>query len=137
MRRHKVFQYVQTLTEVGLDRQLDRRPLSWPIEQGARFKGVYNIYEQKLDLYQPSKQMVTEKVEVDKHTEELDQQIGKPLADKLRGDLELIDPGIYQGLTCRQVEEALEKYPDIRAVIFTSPTYEGLLSDVRGICEML
>lgn len=44
-------------------------------------------------------------------------------------------PGIYQGLTCRQVEEALEKYPDIRAVIFTSPTYEGLLSDVKGICE--
>ena len=44
-------------------------------------------------------------------------------------------PGIYQGLTCRQAEEALEKYPDIRAVIFTSPTYEGLLSDVRGICE--
>lgn len=44
-------------------------------------------------------------------------------------------PGIYQGLTRRQVEEALEKYSDIRAVIFTSPTYEGLLSDVRGICE--
>lgn len=44
-------------------------------------------------------------------------------------------PGIYQGLTCRQVEEAIEKYPDIRAVIFTSPTYEGLLSDVKGICE--
>ena len=43
--------------------------------------------------------------------------------------------GIYQGLTRGQVEEALEKYPDIRAVIFTSPTYEGLLSDVRGICE--
>ena len=70
------------------------RPLSWPIEQGARFKGVYNIYEQKLDLYQPSKQMVTEKVAVDIHTEELDQQIGKSLADKLRGDLELIE-GVY------------------------------------------
>ncbi len=38
--------------------------------------------------------MVTEKVEVDIHTEELDQQIGKPLADKLRGDLELIE-GVY------------------------------------------
>lgn len=43
--------------------------------------------------------------------------------------------GIYQGLTRGQVEEELEKYPDIRAVIFTSPTYEGLLSDVKGICE--
>lgn len=44
-------------------------------------------------------------------------------------------PGIYQGITRGQVADMLEKYPDIRAVIFTSPTYEGLLSDVKGICE--
>lgn len=44
-------------------------------------------------------------------------------------------PGIYQGLTREQAERAFEKYPDIRAVIFTSPTYEGILSDVKGICE--
>ena len=82
------------LDELEEELMIQVRPLSWPIEQGARFKGVYNIYEQKLDLYQPSKQMVTEKVAVDIHTEELDQQIGKPLADKLRGDLELIE-GVY------------------------------------------
>ena len=85
------------LDELEEELMIQVRPLSWPIEQGARFKGVYNIYEQKLDLYQPSKQMVTEKVEVDIHTEELDQQIGKPLADKLRGDLELIE-GVYSEL---------------------------------------
>ena len=56
--------------------------------------GVYNIYEHNLNLYQPSKQVVTEKVEVDIHTEELDNQIGAQLADKLRGELELID-GVY------------------------------------------
>ena len=38
--------------------------------------------------------MVTEKVEVDIHTEELDNRIGAQLADKLRGELELID-GVY------------------------------------------
>ena len=37
---------------------------------------------------------MTEKVEVDIHTEELDNQIGAQLADKLRGELELID-GVY------------------------------------------
>ena len=79
------------LDELEEELMIQVRPLSWPIEQGARFKGVYNIYEQKLDLYQPSKQMVTEKVAVDIHSEELDQQIGKSLADKLRGDLELIE----------------------------------------------
>ena len=82
------------LDELEEELMIQVRPLSWPIEQGARFKGVYNIYEQKLDLYQPSKQMVTEKVAVDIHSEELDQQIGKSLADKLRGDLELIE-GVY------------------------------------------
>ena len=82
------------LDELEEELMIQVRPLSWPIEQGPRFKGVYNIYEQKLDLYQPSKQMVTEKVAVDIHTEELDKQIGKTLADKLRGDLELIE-GVY------------------------------------------
>ena len=82
------------LDELEEELMIQVRPLSWPIEQGARFKGVYNIYEQKLDLYQPSKQVVTEKVEVDIHSEELNKQIGDTLADKLRGDLELIE-GVY------------------------------------------
>lgn len=43
--------------------------------------------------------------------------------------------GIYYGITREMVEKELEKNPDIRAVIFTSPTYEGILSDVKGICE--
>ena len=43
--------------------------------------------------------------------------------------------GIYKGLERQAVEAYLEQYPDIRAVILTSPTYEGLLSDVKGICE--
>lgn len=46
-----------------------------------------------------------------------------------------VDSGIYKGLTREAVESCLGKYSDVRAVIFTSPTYEGLLSDVKGICE--
>ena len=82
------------LDELEEELMIQVRPLSWPIEQGPRFKGVYNIYENKLDLYQPSKQVVTEKVEVDINSDELDKQIGETLADKLRGDLELIE-GVY------------------------------------------
>lgn len=43
--------------------------------------------------------------------------------------------GINKGFHRADVEKYLEKYDDIRAVILTSPTYEGLLSDVKGICE--
>ena len=37
---------------------------------------------------------IVEKVDVDINTEELDNQIGAPLAEKLRGELELVD-GVY------------------------------------------
>ena len=70
------------------------RPLSWPINQGAKFKGVYNIYEQKLNLFTPDKQRVTEKVSVELGSSELDQRIGETDAYKLREDLELVD-GVY------------------------------------------
>ena len=33
------------LDELEQELQIGVRPLSWPINQGARFKGVYNIYE--------------------------------------------------------------------------------------------
>ena len=58
--------------------------------------------ENNLNLFQPSKQVVTEKVEVDINTEELDKQIGVQLADKLRGELELIDGELSQGFGARK-----------------------------------
>ena len=70
------------------------RPLSWPINIGVKFKGVYNIYENKLDLFKPDKQRVTEKVEVDINSDELSQHIGEDDAQQLRDDIELID-GVY------------------------------------------
>ena len=38
-------------------------------------------------------------------------------------------------ISALQVEEMLEAYPDIRAVVLTSPTYDGIVSDVRSIAE--
>ena len=84
----------ELLDEIEEELKIKVRPLSWSIEQGQRFKGVYNIYEQKLDLYTPSKQVVTEKVEVDIDTAELETHIGDEQAMKLRADLELIE-GVY------------------------------------------
>ena len=46
------------LDELEEELSIHVRPLTWPIESGARFKGVYNIYEHNLNLYQPSKQVV-------------------------------------------------------------------------------
>ena len=82
------------LDELEKELQIKVRPLSWPIGQGRKFKGVYNIYEQQLNLFTPNKQRVTEKVEVDIQSEELDKQVGEQEAVQLRDDLELVD-GVY------------------------------------------
>ncbi len=82
------------LDELEKELQISVRPLSWPINQGARFKGVYNIYEKNLNLYTPDKQKVTAHVEVDINSSQLEEHVGGLDAAKLREDLELID-GVY------------------------------------------
>ena len=82
------------LDELEEELQIKVRPLSWPINQGERFKGVFNIYENQLQLVTPDKQRVTEKVEVDVNSDELNEHIGEQDAQKLRDDLELVD-GVY------------------------------------------
>ena len=84
----------EVLDELEEELQISVRPLSWPIGQGQRFKGVYNIYEQQLNLFTPNKQRVTEKVEVDINSNELDEQVGAEFAESLRNDLELVN-GVY------------------------------------------
>lgn len=40
------------------------------------------------------------------------------------------------GIDPADVEDALGKNPDIRAVVITSPTYEGFVSDIKSIAEI-
>src|SRR5574344_841534 len=65
------------LDELEQELEIKVRPLSWPIEQGIRFKGVYNIYENNLNLFVPDKQRVTEKVEVDIASRSEERRVGK------------------------------------------------------------
>ena len=82
------------LDELEQELQIHVRPLSWPINQGVKFKGVYNIYENQMNLFTSDKQRVTEKIEVDIDSDELDNQIGVADAKQLRDDLELV-AGVY------------------------------------------
>ena len=85
----------EILDELEAELKIGVRPLSWPINIGAKFKGVYNIYEQSLDLFTPNKQRVSERVEIaDINDIRIDENIGEKDAAKLRDDLELID-GVY------------------------------------------
>ena len=82
------------LDELEQELQIGVRPLSWPINQGVKFKGVYNIYENQLNLFTPDKQRVTEKITVDIDSAELDAHVGEQDAQHLREDLELV-AGVY------------------------------------------
>ncbi|MDX9920633.1 MAG: peptide chain release factor 3 [Paludibacter sp.] len=82
------------LDELEAELKINVRPLSWPINQGFSFKGVYNIYKDNLELYTPNKQMVSETVKVDVNGAELGKLVGGTDAVKLRDDLELIN-GVY------------------------------------------
>lgn len=113
------------LDELEKELQIKVRPLSWPIGQGRKFKGVYNIYEQQLNLFTPNKQRVTEKVEVDIKSEELDKQVGEQGASQLRDDLELID-GVYP---------AFDKQTYLSADV--APVFFGSALNNFGVQELL
>ncbi|WP_108822097.1 peptide chain release factor 3 [Dysgonomonas sp. Marseille-P4361] len=88
----------ELLDELEEELKINVRPLSWPIDRGQSFKGVYNIYEECLDLYTPNKQKVTESIAFkDISSPDLEGHIGNKLAAKLREDIELIE-GVYPEL---------------------------------------
>ncbi|MEZ5026159.1 MAG: peptide chain release factor 3 [Chitinophagales bacterium] len=92
------------------------RPLSWPIGGGKLFKGVYNIYDKHLNLFRASSTKVEEEfVSInDINDAELEKQIGKNDADKLREDIDLID-GVYDTF-----DEQQYKTGEIAPVFFGS-----------------
>ena len=113
------------LDELEEELQISVRPLSWPIGQGQRFKGVYNIYEQNLNLFTPNKQRVTEKVEIKLDNADLAAHIGDDAAEQLRADLELVD-GVYP-------EFNLEAYRSAKV----APVFFGSALNNFGVQELL
>lgn len=45
--------------------------------------------------------------------------------------------GIYDGIGAGDIARLLEQYPGCKAVVITSPTYEGILSDVEAIAKVV
>jgi len=80
------------LDEVEQKLGLRVTPLSFPIGMGYDFKGIYNVYGKKINLFSgDNKQTVSEGVEfTDISTPELDKIIGETSAETLREELELV-----------------------------------------------
>ncbi|HRE75667.1 MAG TPA: peptide chain release factor 3 [Flavobacteriales bacterium] len=84
------------LDEVEEKLNIHVRPLSWPIGIGATFKGVYNMYEKNLNLFEASKTTIAKEVVQisDLASQELDDIVGERGAKQLRQDIDLIE-GVY------------------------------------------
>ena len=122
------------LDELEEELKIKVRPLSWPINQGMRFKGVYNIYEQNLNLFTPNKQKVTEKFSVELDSDELDKAVGAEDAEKLREDLEMIE-GVYPS-----VEDVIGTTADGTSAYLdaeVAPVFFGSALNNFGVQELL
>lgn len=112
-----------------LEEKLDIRvrPLSWPIGIGHTFKGVYKLYEKKLNLFDASKTKIAQDVvEInDLDDERLEQLVGEDLADELREEAELVD-GVYDDFDVEAYREGK-----------LAPVFFGSAVNNFGVQEML
>ena len=116
----------EILDELEAELKIAVRPLSWPINIGAKFKGVYNIYEHSLDLFTPNKQRVSERVEIDNVDDpRIDDAVGATDAAKLREDLELIE-GVYPEFDQEAYREGI-----------VAPVFFGSALNTFGVKELL
>jgi peptide chain release factor 3 len=81
------------LDEVEKELKIRTRPLTWPINRGSSFKGVYDLATHSLNLFKASTTRLADDVVAvtDLNDPEVDKHCGKADADKLREDVEMID----------------------------------------------
>lgn len=119
------------LDEIESELDIKVTPLSWPINSGQRFKGVYNIFQRALDLYTPDKTHITESIRYDDVNDpEIDPLIGSQDADKLRSDIELITE-VYPDFT--NGNDGLDAY----LAGELAPVFFGSALNTFGVRELL
>jgi peptide chain release factor 3 len=103
------------------------RPLTWPIGIGDRFKGVYNIHNQSLNLFKSNKTKREEEVVSikDLNDPQLDDLVTPAFANELREEIEIID-GVFDTFD-------REKY--LRGEI--APVFFGSAVNNFGVQELL
>ncbi|WNJ16646.1 peptide chain release factor 3 [Pontibacter sp. G13] len=86
----------ELLDEIEQKLGLTVRPLSWPVGMGKNFRGVYNLFDQKMALFTAhGKQSIDDTVLIqDLADSKLDDMIGDDNAETLREEADLIN-GVY------------------------------------------
>ena len=104
------------LDELETKLKIKTRPLSWPIGIGDSFKGVYDLYNSSLRLFEANKTKTEDdSIEIeDLSDNELNELIGNEAAETLREEVEIIE-GVYDSF-----DENEYKSGDLAPVFFGS-----------------
>jgi peptide chain release factor 3 len=116
------------LEEIDKELSIHTRPLSWPIGMGSEFKGVYNLYEKKLQLFfSADKQRIAEDVIAidDLNDPALEKYVGESFAGQLREDARLIE-GVYEPFDMSLYREG-----------YLAPVFFGSAINNFGVRELL
>jgi len=86
----------ELLEEIEKELHLKLHPMTWPINSGKDFKGVYNLHDKNLILFTANTKASDEDVVqiADLSESLLDEKLGEKDATVLREDVELVD-GVY------------------------------------------
>ncbi len=120
------------LDELEEKLQIRVRPLTWPINMGSEFKGVYSLYDKKLYFFRINKTKIEEDVvEIGLNDEKLPKLLGERDAATLREEVELIE-GVYDPFS----EEAYDA-GDLAPVFFGSAINNfGVKELLDTFCEI-
>ncbi len=114
------------LDEIEEKLDIKVRPLSWPINMGKGFRGVYSLHEKSLHLFTPSKTTVEDGIQIDDiNSPELDRYVGENNAKQLRADVELIE-AVYPDFS-------VQEYLDGKV----APVFFGSAVNNFGVRELL
>lgn len=82
--------------EIEKELKINLHPLSWPINMGKEFKGVYNLFDKSLNLFTAREKANDENTVPipDINDKLLDEKVGERDANQLREDVELLE-GVY------------------------------------------
>lgn len=102
------------------------RPITWPVNGGSNFKGVYHLLDKKMNYFAVNKTKVEDEIDVIAlESDVLDKKVGSKDADQLREDVELIE-GVYDDFD-------KEKY--LRGEV--APVFFGSAVSNFGVMELL
>jgi peptide chain release factor 3 len=115
------------MDEIEKELRIHLHPLSWPINMGKDFKGVYNLYQKSLLLFHANQKATEEDIVPisDIHDSILPMQLGEKDAAQLAEDVELIE-GVYG---------AFDPAPYLEGK--TAPVFFGSAINNFGVKELL